>query len=137
MQLNDKKAFRLAMAVILLLCIADYTMLSEGMYARAMNDQYRKLGHIAVQLLITITGYAGLGKQNHKWLKNVWLVISIIPLLLLPFMAIICRMENADTPALMKQLGDIRLFFCSPVPFFIICRLPSFFPAPNSKEEHI
>lgn len=105
--------------LILILCCIDYAVFTEGPGARAMPDQVRKIAHFIILILITAVGYAGWKQHPVKWLTSLWVsffVTGIFILLCIGFLH--SRFHFSE--AFMKTISDIRLFFCSPVPYFIL-----------------
>jgi len=109
----------LSFAVIVVLCWLDYSLFTEGKEALNMSDSKRKLAHTGLLALIIIVGYAGWYFHPIKWIKPVWLCVNIVPVGLLLLTGAVCYKTGFTDKQFLKTLGDLRLFFCSPVPFFM------------------
>lgn len=106
--------------IIILVCCIDYMYLTEGTGAIALADKFRKLGHIGILLCIIPAGYWAWYKHPMQWLRKVWLTSYVVCLVVTVGVGAICYAVGYHDKALLKKIGDIRLFFCSPVPFFML-----------------
>lgn len=109
----------LCFAIIVVLCWLDYSLFTEGTHAFLISDSKRKLAHVGMLALIIATGYLGWSSHPFRWLKTVWLYVNIIPVVLITLVGIICYKVGYTDKQFLKSLGDLRLFFCSPVPYFM------------------
>ena len=110
----------LAFALIMILCWIDHAYLSEGLDAIYMNDRIRKLGHLAILLAIIPVGYWGWSAHPFTWLRKVWLWSHLLSLSFIVIIGATCYLSGFRDETLLKKIGDIRMFFCSPVPFFML-----------------
>jgi hypothetical protein len=109
----------LCFVVIVVLCWLDYSLFTEGKEAFLISDSRRKLAHTGMLALIIATGYVGWLFHPAKWLKTVWLYANIIPIVLILLTGMICYQVGYADKQFLKTLGDLRLFFCSPVLYFM------------------
>lgn len=117
---NYRTQIWLSFLFVVALCCIDYAYLSEGMGAILMNDMYRKLGHLIILFAIIAIGYWEWKGHPVQWLKKVWLWSHLLSVLLIVIVGALCYAVGFFDKAFLKKIGDIRLFFCSPVPFFIL-----------------
>ena len=110
----------LAFALITALCCIDYMYFTEGWGAILMNDRQRKVAHVFILLAIVLVGYWGWFRHPMQWLKKVWVWSHMLSLALLITIGISCYLFGYMDKALLKKIGDLRLFFCSPVPYFML-----------------
>ena len=118
--MNHKLRMWLAFASIVILCCIDYAYFTEGLGAIYMDDRTRKLAHLAILLGIIPVGYWGWQRHPLTWLKKVWLWSHLLSLSTLVIAGGLCYLAGFYNEAFLKKIGDIRLFFCSPVPFFVL-----------------
>jgi hypothetical protein len=110
----------LAFAAIIILCCIDYVYLSEGVGAIHMSDSTRKIAHLVILGLIVPVGYMGWYAHPMQWIKKVWLWTHILSLALIIGVGIFCYAIGYHDKVFLKKIGDFRLFFCSPVPYFML-----------------
>ena len=110
----------LAFTGVVLLCCIDYMYFTEGWGAILMDDKTRKFAHLAILLAIIPVGYIGWYRHPVLWLKKVWVWSHIISISAIVLVGAICYAIGYFDKALLKKIGDLRLFFCSPVPYFML-----------------
>lgn len=110
----------LALLAILALCTADHVYFTEGRGAQSLSDGVRKVAHISILAAIIPVGYLGWRRHPQQWLKRVWLWSHLCALSAVVLAGAACYSLGYYDKALLKKLGDIRLFFCSPVPYLVL-----------------
>lgn len=110
----------LAFATVIVLCCVDYVYLSEGMGAINMDDRTRKIAHLLILAAIVPVGYMGWYHHPMKWIRKVWLWSHLLSLVTIIGIGVLCYIIGYHDKQFLKKIGDFRLFFCSPVPYFML-----------------
>ena len=131
--MNQKLRLWLSFGVVLALCCVDYAYFTEGTGAQGMSDAARKIAHLAILTAIIPAGYWGWAAQTVHWPKTIWLWSYVGSLSAIVGIGIACYLLGFRNEAFLKKIGDLRLFFCSPLPFlalYILSRISDRFTEP-------
>lgn len=85
-----------------------------------MSPVVRQLAHLALLALTAAVGYWGWASQPEQWVKRFWLVAYALVAGLLVLTGAIQHLLQPFGPAFLDTVGLIRLFFTSPMPYFIL-----------------
>ena len=110
----------IAIIFILAICWIDYSRFTEAPMSLRYPDHTRKLFHIIFLIAIIPIGYFGWSNHPIKWLKKIWLTLYILGTVVLLSLGFLGQKSGLFSAEFLKNVGDYRLFFCSPVPFFIL-----------------
>ena len=129
--MKPKFLFWLIFIFVTTLCWVDYQYFTEG-HANSISPLSRQIGHIVILLAILPVGYLGWKNHPMAWIKTLWLMSYTIVI------AIICvigmlqwRLQLFGT-GFLDQVSNLRLFFCSPVPYFLLYILGNVLPRNNA-----
>lgn len=106
-------------AVICILSWVDYQVFTEGS-AMSFAPSVRQMGHLSILILLAPIGYIGCLQYGFKVLKYWWLLgyAACISLLIVTG-GVQMEWQLFNTPFL-DRMSAMRLFFCSPVPYFML-----------------
>lgn len=117
--MRHKLRFWLAFSTIILFSWLDYQYFTEG-HAQDFPPVIRQAGHIIALALILPTGYWGWAKQAFSWPKQVWLYSYTIAILLIGVIGLIQWKTELFGVGFLDIISSFRLFFGSPVPYFMM-----------------
>jgi hypothetical protein len=120
---NHKLQFWLGFLLLLILFSIDNFYFTEGRGAQGLSDSSRKVAHTLILFAIIPAGYLAWQRHPMQWLKRLWLWTHLPSILGIVGIGLVCYAAGYHDKAFLKKIGDIRLFFCSPAPFFIFCVL--------------
>lgn len=105
--------------LVTLLSWADYQYFTEG-YAHNYTPMARQAGHIAMLAMIIPAGYLGWKEHSRKWIKEIWLHGYLIALAVIIFAGAAQYRFELFSISVLDGISSLRLFFCSPVPYFML-----------------
>lgn len=117
--MDNKKLFWSMFALIVALCCADYQLFTEG-EAHIYSPIIRQAGHIAILVAIIPVGY--LGWKNHpvQWIKKIWLYSYVLFAAFVVCIGLVQYKYALFNTPILDRVSSMRLFFCSPVPYFML-----------------
>ncbi len=127
-----RKQLWLYFIIITILSFADYQIFTEG-YAQEMSAMARQAGHIAILLAIAASGYFAWNiNKTTRWPLHIWtwfygFSIGIIVL------AGVINIYTEIPVEILDKISTLRLFACSPVPYFILYIFLKTIAVPDSK----
>lgn len=132
--------YRLLLSIILVfaICWIDYQYFTELPMAASVPDPVRKFFHFFVLIILIPVGYWGWNNHPQQWIKKIWLIAYIFSIAVMLILGLIEWKFKVFNIHFLKDVGDFRLFFSSPVPFFILYALSltskNVTPRENSKK---
>lgn len=109
-----------AFLLVLLLCWLDYQFFTEGLQAHMMSPIKRGLMHLVILASITAVGYWGWNIHPMQWIKKVWLFAYVVVILVVAGIRGLQAAYGIFGPDFLDGIFGLRIFFCSPAPFFIL-----------------
>lgn len=106
--------------IIIFLSSIDHVYFTEGAGAEGLDDRFRKVAHLFILLAIVPVGYLGWKHHPVKWLKKAWLWSHMVSLSAIVGAGVVCYAFDYFDYDFLRKLREIRFFFCSPVPYFIL-----------------
>lgn len=110
----------LAFILIIALCWLDYQFFTEGLKAHLMAPQKRRIMHLLLICCITATGYWGWYRHPMKWIKKLWVFLYFITIFLIGCIGLLQWQYQLFDHNVLDVIFGVRIFFCSPAPFFIL-----------------
>ena len=109
--------------LITLICFIDYQYFSEGMDVRKMNPLYRQVGHLAILMCTAAIGYWAWKKHPFSWTGSLWLIAYTAAIVVITIIGLAQWQTGFFSKNFLDRVSDARLFFGSPLPFFILYML--------------
>jgi hypothetical protein len=110
----------LSFVLIVVLCWLDYQFFTEGLQAHHMAPLKRRVMHLVLLGGITLTGYWGWFKHPMRWIKKLWLASYVIAIGFVAVVGLVQWRYHFFSHNALDIIFGIRIFFCSPAPFFIL-----------------
>lgn len=117
--MKHKFLFWLIFVLVTALCWVDYQYFTEG-HANSISPIARQAGHIAILLAILPIGYIGYKNHPMSWIKKLWLVSYSLVIAIIGIIGLLQWQLQLFGTAFLDQVSSLRLFFCSPVPYFLL-----------------
>lgn len=106
--------------IIVLLSWLDYQYFTEAPYAYIFSEGERRLAHVACLLLMGATGYMCWLPHQLNWIRKTWVAFYASVLALMFITGGIQALTHIFPQFILNGVSSIRMFFCTPVPFFIM-----------------
>lgn len=106
--------------VILILCCLDYQFFTEGLRAHLMAAYKRQTMHLLILGGITAAGYMAWFKHPLQWPKKLWRLAYVVAIALIGAIGLLQWQSHLFGPAFLDGIFGLRIFFCSPAPFFVV-----------------
>ncbi|MEI8279827.1 MAG: hypothetical protein WCG87_08670 [Bacteroidota bacterium] len=120
MQKIYRQRLLISVVLITILSWVEIQYLTEGFNASPVSERSRHIYHLLLLLTIAGIGYWGWGNHPKKWLKSLWLLSYSGVIILLTISAITYVIAGSFNNDIIGFIRVIRIFFCSPMPFFLI-----------------
>lgn len=117
--MQHKLRFWLAFSIIVVLSWLDYQYFTEG-HADFFPAVIRQAGHLMALTLILPTGYWGWAKQAAAWPKRVWLYSYTLTIMIVGVIGLVQWKTELFGVGFLDSVSSLRLFFGSPVPYFMM-----------------
>lgn len=116
----NKKRLILSGILIILLSWLDYQYFTEAPYAYIFSDNERRTAHIICLSLMTAIGYAGWYLHPMQWLRKIWILLYCTVAGIMLATGAIQALTHILPQNILNSVSAIRMFFCTPVPFFML-----------------
>lgn len=117
--MRQKGFFWLIFALVTLISWIDQQYFTEG-HALEYTAFTRQAGHIITLLFILPIGYMGWKDYPAKWFGRLWLYSYLLVTGFIVIIGAIQWKTGYFTTELLDSVSSIRIFFCSPVPYFML-----------------
>lgn len=97
----------------------DYQVFTEGT-AQRFSPIVRQLGHITILTVVLPVGYIGCSQYYLKTIKYWWAILYIAGICLLVATGLLQWKLQLFSTSFLDRISALRLFLCSPVPYFML-----------------
>ncbi len=84
------------------------------------NTVLRHAIDFSILILVALTGWYGWRKHYLPWIGKLWILIYVTVIFTIGFMGVIDMYLGVHNLSIRNMLGNLRLFFSSPVPFGVL-----------------
>lgn len=118
-RMKNRALFWSVFILVSIFCWVDYQYFTEG-HANRISPLSRQIGHIVILCIICPIGYYGWKQQPFEWAKRIWLFSYISSIIIILIIGFVQWKTGIFGVVFLDQISSLRLFFCSPVPYFML-----------------
>lgn len=117
--MKHNRLFWFIFVLIITFTWIDYQYFTEG-HALHYSPFVRQAGHLFILFCLIPLGYWGWAKYPIKWFSKLWLYSYLVILISIGTIGLIQWKTALFSVDFLDHVSSLRMFFCSPVPFFML-----------------
>ena len=117
--MRQKGFFWLIFALVTFISWIDQQYFTEG-HALQYTAFTRQVGHTITLICIVPIGYMGWKNHPVKWFGRLWLYSYLLVIGFITIIGTVQWKTGYFTTELLDSVSSMRIFFCSPVPSFML-----------------
>ncbi|MDR3681860.1 MAG: hypothetical protein P4L41_17960 [Flavipsychrobacter sp.] len=117
--MSRKVRFVCAVIIIILISWFDFQYLSQFPHSFPISENIRRISHLLLLIAVMLVGGFAWAKSPVEWVRALWWYAYLFALAVLFFTGLLAHFMYIPYNVL-YAFYKFRIFFCSPLPFFIL-----------------
>lgn len=121
--MQQQNKFRVALALITIICFLDYQLFTEGYAVRDISPIVRQVGHFVIMMAVIPIGWWAWKNHPIQWFGKLWLYSYGAALGFIVLVGLLKMSTNLLTEDFLDWVTTVRYFFTSPLPHLLLYML--------------